>query len=165
MTRERHRYQRQHLPSLSEQGEWPAVDDALLQALPAVLRGVVKALGYGRAIEWLRWNGGVERHIPARLKNSDNLGLETDELARLRVALINHIDHENRLWLPKAEKIMLYMRNANIRRERATKSVRDIAIENRLTDRQVRNITRDGAEAAELKVDPRQMWLIDPPSI
>lgn len=163
MNRERHRYQRQHMPSATEQGAWPEVDDELLQALPAVLRGVVKALGYGRALEWLRWNGGVERHIPARLKHAGNLGLEPDELARLRITLVNHIDHENRVCVPKAEKIMLYMRNANIRLERATKSVRDLAIENRLTDRQVRNITRDGAEAAELKVDPRQMSLLDPP--
>lgn len=121
--------------------DWPAVDEELLKALPAVLRAVVRALGYGRARDWLAEHGGVNVSVPTRRTTA--LGLEPAELARLRAALAPHLDDAGRVWLPKADKLFILARNAQIRKDRAADSINALARRNRLSSRHILNICRE----------------------
>ena len=119
---------------------WPEVDQSLLATLPPVLKAVVRALGFIRAQEWLRDHGGVNVHIP-KLKTTA-LGLSADELPRLREALKPHLDANDRVSMPKADKLMQVHRNAAII---ATAHRESIARQARLYDlssRQITNIRR-----------------------
>lgn len=118
--------------------EFPAVDPALLATLPPVLRAVVKALGFSKAQEWLRDRGGVNVHIP--LKKSKALGLQDNELARLRHVLAPHLDSNNRIWLPKADKLLAVHRNAAIIGGANQESIARQARLYNLSSRQITNI-------------------------
>ena len=87
----RHRQTLPAVPTPEREDSFPAVDEELLKTLPPVLRAVVRALGFGRAREWLADHGGVNVSIPAY--RTQALGLEPDELARLRITLArrNHL--------------------------------------------------------------------------
>jgi Mor family transcriptional regulator len=117
---------------------YPHVAPELLSSFPPVLRGVVRALGMGRAIEWLREYGGVNVNIP-KYKTAA-LHLNAAELARLRRELSPHMDDKGRLWLPKCDKLLRLARNAQIRRDRPLSSITAIAHQYRLSSRQVINI-------------------------
>ena len=136
--------QRQTLPAapdLEREDSFPAVDEELLKTLPPVLRAVVRALGFGRAREWLADHGGVNVSIPAY--RTQALGLEPDELARLRVTLAPHLDAAGRVWLPKADKLFILVRNAQIRKDKVHTSINALARINRLSSRQILNICRE----------------------
>lgn len=122
--------------------DWPVVDEELLKVLPAVLRAVVRALGYGRARDWLVEHGGVNVSVPARRTTA--LGLEPGELARLRAALAPHLDDNGRVAMPKPDKLFQIARNAQIRRDRDSTSLAALARKNRLTSRMILNICREG---------------------
>lgn len=119
----------------------PVVDTDLLATLPPVLRAVVKALGFARAREFLLAHGGVNVTIAKR--HSRTLGLQGDELARMRENLKLHLDHNDRVWLPKADKLLQMVRNAQIKREAYDKSIRDQARMYDLSSRQITNIRRE----------------------
>ncbi len=119
----------------------PVVDPDLLATLPPVLRAVVKALGFARAREFLLEHGGVNVTIAKR--HSRALRLQGDELARLRENLKPHLDSNDRVWLPKADKLLQMARNAQIRREAYDKSIRDQARMYDLSSRQITNIRRE----------------------
>ena len=102
---------------------WPDVDKELLSTLPPVLRAVVRALGFQRAKEWLREVGGVNVNIPKRLDCT--LGLEPDELSRLREVLAPHMDEAGRVWMPKADKLLRITRNQFIQRRKMVESIRE----------------------------------------
>ena len=123
-------------------GEWPAADDELLKTLPAVLRAVVRALGFGRAREWLNEHGGVNVTLPSRSTYAQ--GLEPDELSRLRVSLAPHLDAAGRCWMPKADKLFIRVRDAHIKAERYNTSINALARRHRLSSRQILNICREG---------------------
>lgn len=136
--------QRQTLPAapdLEREDSFPAVDDELLKTLPPVLRAVVRALGFGRAREWLADHGGVNVSIPTY--RTQALGLEPDELARLRVTLAPHLDAAGRCWLPKADKLFIRVRDAQIRKDRNYASINTLARRNHLSSRQILNICRE----------------------
>lgn len=136
--------QRQTLPAapdLEREDRFPAVDEELLKTLPPVLRAVVRALGFGRAREWLADHGGVNVSIPAY--RTQALGLEPDELARLRVTLTPHLDAAGRCWLPKADKLFIRVRDAQIRKDRNHASINTLARRNQLSSRQILNICRE----------------------
>lgn len=138
---------RQTLPAaLSSEsvGTYPAVDEELLKTLPAVLRAVVRALGFGRAREWLADHGGVNVNIPARRTTA--LRLAADELIRLRVTLAPHMKNENRVWMPKADKLFIRVRDAQIRKDRDNASINVLARRHGLSSRQIQNICREGDE-------------------
>lgn len=122
--------------------EFPDVDQSLLATLPPVLRAVVKALGFSRAQEWLRYYGGVNTHLP--LKKSRALGLQDDELARLRHVLAPHLDSSNRIWLPKADKLLAIHRNAAIINSADKESIARQARLYNLSSRQITNIRGKG---------------------
>lgn len=137
------RHTRHHKPPAVEPLVWPAVDEELLKVLPAVLRAVVKALGYARARDWLVDHGGVNACIP--LHRTAALGVAPDELARLRIALAPHLDDNGRVALPKVDKLFQIARNAQIRKDRRNAaSLTTLARQHRLTSRMICNICRDG---------------------
>lgn len=127
---------------------WPAVDDELLKTLPAVLRAVVRALGFGRAQEWLADHGGVNVDIPAR--RTQALGLDGDELARLRETLAPHMSASGRVWMPKADKLFKHVRNAQMRRERASTTINGMARQYGLSSRHILNICREDDRQPDL---------------
>lgn len=120
------------------------MDDDLLRALPPIVRAVVRALGFGRARIFLAENGGVSQYIP-KLK-AESLGLNSDELERLRIALAPHIDASGHIDLPKSDKLLQRARNAQIRYDRVRMSLRDLAQQNHLTARHIQNICREGED-------------------
>lgn len=121
---------------------WPAVDPELLRTLPPVLGAVVRALGFGRAKAFLVDHGGVNVNIPKF--RSAGLGLEHEELARLRETLAPHMDAAGRVWMPKPDKLFQRVRDAQIRRDKHRASINTQARENNLSSRQILNIRRDG---------------------
>lgn len=123
---------------------WPVVDDELLSTLPPVLRGVVMALGFMRARSFLVAHGGVNVCIPKH--RTVGLGLNVDELARLRQALALHMDAAGRVWMPKADKLFKRARDTQIRKDRKTTSISALAREHDLSSKQICNICRESDE-------------------
>jgi hypothetical protein len=124
--------------------DWPTVDPDLLASLPPVLRAVVRALGYPRAVTWLSQRGGVNVNIPITDRDDGAIGVTVDELQRLREALRPHMDDARRVWLPKPDKLLAMVRNEAIRRTAPQASIRDQALAYNLSSRQIQNIRRDG---------------------
>jgi len=122
--------------------EFPDVDPALLATLPPVLRAIVKALGYARAAEWLQDCGGINIHVP--LHKAKALGLQADELNRLRQVLQPHLDSNNRFWCPKADKLLAKARNASIIANAHRESIAQQARIYKLSSRQITNIRGEG---------------------
>lgn len=129
--------------------QWPYVDEELLKTLPPLLRAVVKALGFGRASQWLRDFGGVNVYIPQVLEQA--MDLEPEELARLRCLLEPHMDVKGRVSMPKADKLFIRRRDEQIRKDRPNKSISALARSHNLSSRQIINICRE--------VDERQFDL------
>jgi len=119
----------------------PTADKDLMSTLPPVPRAVVLALGFDRAKEFLLEYGGVNVNIPKH--RSDILGLSECELQRLRDTLINHMDAGGRIWLPKADKLLTWARNIQIRKDRHSTSINELARHHRLSSRQILNICRE----------------------
>lgn len=125
----------------------PVADPDLLATLPPVLRAVVKALGFGRARELLIEFGGV--NITVAKHNSRLLRLDRDELARLREHLRPHMDHNDRVWMPKADKLLIMVRNAQIRREASRESINKQARRYNLSSRHILNIRSEREDDAK----------------
>lgn len=124
---------------------YPAVDDELLKTLPPVLRAVVKALGYGRAKDWLTDHGG--RNVTVPVFRTTALDLEPDELERLREMLEPHMDATGRVTLPKPDKLYLRVRDAQMRKDRHNASLTELAGRYHLTTRQITNICRESDDS------------------
>jgi hypothetical protein len=133
--------QRKYLPAAPAPQSSVPVDEEFLKTLPPVLQGVVRALGFNRARHWLSLHGGVNVFIPRHRTTA--LGLAPEEIARLAHALANHIDHSGRVWLPKADKLFIHIRNAQIRKDRRHTSINDLARRNNLSSRHIVNICRE----------------------
>lgn len=118
------------------------VDTELLAKLPAVLRAVVKALGLSRAKEFLIEKGGVNMNIPK--KSTKNIGLSQEELDAMNRFLANHLDYSGRIYLPKADKLLILERNIQIldEHEHEHMSIRDLSLKYRLSSKQIMNICR-----------------------
>lgn len=121
---------------------WPAVDAELLRTLPPVLVAVVRALGFGRAKSFLVKHGGVNVYVP-KLRSA-GLGLEREELFRLRETLKCHMDSAGRVWMPKPDKLFIRVRDAQIRKDRLRTSINSLAHQNHLSSRHIQNICREG---------------------
>lgn len=135
-------------PTQEQCGSWPPFDEELLKTLPTILRAVVRALGFGRARQWLVRHGGVNVNIPTQYTKA--LELEADELARLRVTLEPHLDQAGRCWMPKADKLFIRVRDAQIRKDRPHTSINTLARWNNLSSRQILNITREDDRQLDL---------------
>lgn len=123
---------------------WPAVDPELLRTLPPVLVAVVRALGFGRAKDFLAEHGGVNVCIPKF--RSGALGTDKAELARLRETLAPHMDAAGRVWMPKPDKLFILVRNAQIRKDKCCESINGQARRYKLSSRQIQNVRREGDE-------------------
>jgi len=121
--------------------QWPTIDDEVLRTLPPVLRAVVRALGFGRARDFLATHGGINQHIPKH--KSHALGLDDGELARLRVVLADHMDAAGRIWLPKPDKLFNMVRNTQIRKDKSRMSINGLAKAHQLSSRHILNICRE----------------------
>lgn len=124
-----------------QEPRWPCVDEDLLSTLPPVLRGVVRALGFSRARDFLADHGGVNVYIP--IARGAGLGLDAAELQRLRQALAPHMDADDRVWMPKADKLFQRVRDTQIRKDRRHKSISALAREHHLSSRHILNICRE----------------------
>lgn len=111
-----------------------------LHGLPPVLRAIVSALGFPRAQDWLSAHGGVDVVIPQH--RTEALGLEADELSRLRIKLIPHMNALGKVTLPKADKLLTKMRNDQIRKQRPETTIDGLARRYNLTSRHIRNICK-----------------------
>lgn len=132
---------RQPAPEDHPELAWPALDPELLKALTPITRAVVRALGYGRAREFLFEHGGVNCNIP--MHKVQALGLSSDELARLRITLTPHLHRNGHVDFPKADKLFQLARNAQIRQDRSRYSLSQLARANHLTSRHIQNICRE----------------------
>jgi len=121
--------------------KWPYADEELLKSLPPILRAVVKALGFGRAQDWLHIYGGINITVPKYRQQALDLG--ADELARLRHTLAPHMDATGRVTMPKADKLFIRVRDAQIRKDRHGASISALARRNQLSSRQIINICRE----------------------
>jgi Mor family transcriptional regulator len=111
---------------------------ALLQNLPPVLKAIIKALGLEKAQALLLRFGGTSVTIPKN--HSVKLGLSDEDLNALRVALEPHLINDNRISLPKIDKIFISFRNHEIRSVREKKSLNELALQYNLCSRQIQNI-------------------------
>lgn len=125
--------------------KWPRVDDEALRTLPPVLAAVVRALGWGRARDFLQKHGGLPVYVPEGHtgKGSATLGLGVDELQRLRHVLAPHMHTSARvIALPKADKLFLRWRDEEFARDMHRMSNAELARKYRLTTRHVLNLKR-----------------------
>jgi hypothetical protein len=116
--------------------DYPQVSSEFLDTLPPVLRAIVRALGFPRAVEWLRDHGGISLYVPLVC----GLGLDKAEVTRMRYALRNHMDELGRVTLPKSDKLLNHFRDRQIREERRRSKLVTLALRYHLTTRQVQNI-------------------------
>ncbi|MGV3581900.1 MAG: hypothetical protein ACO1N8_06310 [Methylophilus sp.] len=125
---------------MTDQLQWPAIDEEVLRTLPPVLRAVVKALGFARASQILDEYGGINHNIPKVKKIA--LGLDELELVRLRITMQPHMDAAGRIWLPKPDKLFMHVRNEQIFKNKSHISINRQALEYKLSNRQIMNIRK-----------------------
>ena len=123
---------------------WPRVDDEAMCRLPPVLRAVVRALGWGRARDFLLNHGGLMVRLPMAAPKDDRLwlGLTGAEVQRLLVTLAPHLMTGQLLSLPKADKLFAQWRNEEFARDMHNLSIRDLARKYKITSRHVLNLKR-----------------------
>lgn len=119
-----------------------SVDEDLLRTLPPVLRAIVRSLGFARAREFLLERGGTPVYI-SKGYGGNALGLSAEELARLQQTLAPHMDDSRRVFLPKADKLLIRARDIQIRLDKKSASISGLALRNRLSTRQILNICRE----------------------
>lgn len=116
-------------------------NELLLSTLPPILRAIISALGLVRAQDLLIEHGGCYIKIPR--KNAALLGLSDEELAALRIALDRHMGNDDRVALPKIDKIFMLFRDVEIRTNKSRYTLNELAKMYRLTSRHIQNICRD----------------------
>jgi hypothetical protein len=139
---------------------WPKVDADATRRLPPVLRACVRALGWGRARDFLVVFGGQVVFVPAAKTTA--LGLREDELTRLRVVLEPHLSDTRCVAMPKADKLFLRWRDEEFARDMQAMSTAELARKYKLTTRHVLNLKRqcgDDDGLRETATKPGQMEL------
>lgn len=120
---------------------WPEVDDEVLKQAPPILRAIVKALGFGRASEFLQEHGGIPFVLP-KVKET-KAGLMADEIKLLRITLEPHLNSRNCVDLPKPDKLLAHLRNQEIVNSKDKESITQQAYKFRLTKRQIQNLRNE----------------------
>lgn len=113
--------------------------DDLLKSMPPILKGIIKALGLKKAQMFLMRFGGTTIVVPKT--HSQKLGLSTEDLQALHTQLEKHII-DDRITLPKVDKIFIGLRNLEIIEKRHEKSLSELAIDYGLCVRHIQNICR-----------------------
>lgn len=119
---------------------WPRVDEDALRTLPPVLRACVKALGWGRARDFLGLFGGQVVFVPAEKQAA--MGLNPGELQRLRLVLAPHLSHTRCVAMPKADKLFLRWHDEEFARDMHNMTTAELARKYKLTTRHVLNLKR-----------------------
>lgn len=120
--------------------------------LPPLLKRIVRAVGLPAALRLLKARGGTRYCVPV---SPTGLILEFMD-SRQATALIRELGATEHVSLPKADKALLELRNAQIRLEYAAgDSLLTLALRYNLTTRHVLNIVRgtdrEEDEAADLE--------------
>lgn len=154
-----------------------AIDEGLL---PTQLKLLVPAIGLPKTMQLLAKRGGTRIHLRGERARRDRELLESiigaDDAAKLRDVLGWRVDRratpdgikEERIKrdsidLPKIDKIVQQVRDAAIRAD--PRSLMDLALEYRLTVRQVQNIrSRRGATVRRADEHDARGDLFGPPS-
>ena len=113
-----------------------AIDSSLL---PPILRDIVDLVGMHPTMKLVEAYGGVRLYVPKGELAEDHylvrlIGREAAEKLQAMYGGEPHFD------IPKAERAMRAVRDARIRAQRPGTSVRALALEHRLTERQIRTI-------------------------
>jgi hypothetical protein len=111
-----------------------------MRSLPPVLRACVKALGWGRARDFLTAWGGQPVFIPA--VKGQAMGLGAEELKRLRLTLEPYLSSTRVVALPKADKLFLRWRDEEFARDMYDMTNVELARKYKLTTRHVLNLKR-----------------------
>jgi hypothetical protein len=116
-----------------------------VELLPGVLQEFVRLIGLPATMLLVDKFGGLRIYIPLNPTPEHHFAqlIGVDNLRRLS-EIYGREDH---FELPKAERALLALRNAKIRAEYGTKSIRQLASEYGLTERHVTRIV--GAPGAE----------------
>jgi hypothetical protein len=117
------------------------MDEELLKKLPPVLKIIIKTLGIKRGKEFLLQHGG--RTVYFAKISTDNLNLSCEELTALNSALHIFLNADNKITLPKADKISIHFRNIEIRQKKSTHSLTELAAMYHLTTRHISNIIKN----------------------
>ena len=120
--------------------------------MPPILRGIIKALGLKKAQILLMRFGGTTIVVPKT--HSKKLGLSEEDLQALHSQLKPHIIND-RITLPKVDKIFIGLRNLEIINARKDKSLTELASEFGLCVRHIQNICRkdDSGQTDLFQVD------------
>lgn len=113
-----------------------AIDASLL---PPILQDFVDLVGLHATMRLVEAYGGVRLYVPKGELAEDHylvrlIGREAAEKLQAMYGGEPHFD------IPKAERAMRAVRDARIRARRADTPVRALALEHRLTERQIRTI-------------------------
>jgi Mor family transcriptional regulator len=112
--------------------------DLSMELLPKVLQDFVRLIGLHATMLLVERFGGLRIYIPLNPKPDHHFAqlIGIDNLVKLSKVY----GREDHFELPKAERALLAIRNAKMKADYGPKSVRQLAAEHQLTERQVTRI-------------------------
>lgn len=119
-------------------------EELSVDLLPGVLQEFVRLIGLPATMLLVEKFGGLRIYIPLNPTPEHHFAqlIGFDKLQRLSA----EYGREDHFELPKAERALLALRNAKIRADRATKSIRQLASEYGMTERHIVRIIGDDAD-------------------
>lgn len=115
-----------------------AWSDLSMELLPKVLQDFVRLIGLHATMLLVERFGGLRIYIPLNPKPDHHFAqlIGMDNLLKLSQVY----GREDHFELPKAERALLAIRNAKMKADYGPKSIRQLAAEHQLTERQVTRI-------------------------
>jgi Mor family transcriptional regulator len=117
----------------------PAIDTDLL---PPLLQELVALIGLTATMKLVERYGGVRLYVPKRAPDQDHELVQligTEAVSKLVAAYGGEVHFD----VPLAQRALRAVRSTQIRIKRATCSVRELALEYRTTERNIRLICND----------------------
>lgn len=110
-----------------------------IDLLPPILQDLVELIGLHATMQLVHAYGGVRLYVPKLALESDHtlIRLIGNDAAKKLQAMYGGEPHFD---IPKAERALRAVRDADIRNRRLHTSVRQLALEYHLTERQIRTI-------------------------
>ena len=119
--------------------------------LPPLLQDFERLIGLAATLDLVRARGGLRIFIPTPARVTPEHALAKIIGVEALLELANEFGGEAHFALPKAVKALLAVRNSRICDAYAThKTVRELALEHRLTERQVERIVAAAGVTAPL---------------
>lgn len=126
--------------------------------LPPLLQDFERLIGLPATLDLVRFYGGLRIYIPTPARVHPDHALAKIIGVNRLMALAKIYGGEGHFALPKAEQALLALRNARISHAYAhCKTVRELAMEHRLTERQIERIV--SAAGVKAPADRRQSTL------